>query len=369
MNKTISHFDINKLILNNIDLFLRYFQLELDSTSCKYFGPCPIHPNSDNPNALLLYKNSGIWMCNTHHCENIFNKSSLGFIRGLLSSKKRGWQDRADSSKMASVKETEDFSLKILNKSILPLIKTPNSVILIDRDKQDFIRQSRLLKKSHILFDINTFKQYCDIPSPYYINKGFSKEVLIKYHVGIMKKENHEFYGQTIVPILDHDENYVLGLTARNNNPLCLMCSYHHPIGTICLDKSSEFKMPKWNHNRGFNKQNHLFNYWIAKTCINNNHTLIITEGPTDCIRLEEAGICNSVAILGSSISQQQCTFIKRCNINKIIIATDNDEGGEIASESIIKNLGKDYEYSKLELPSNDIGDMSVQEIQELFNV
>lgn len=370
MAKTQFHFDIttlNKLILNNIQQFLTYFNVTLNNDNQKYYGCCPIHLGSDNPQALIMYKNSGIWLCTTHHCESTFAQTPIGFIRALLSSKKRGWENSGDAIKMASIKDATDFSIKFLNKDCKPLANNSNPTILIDREKSAFIRQSKLLKKSNILFDIDTFRRYCEIPSPYFVSKGYSPDILELYNVGIMKKQNHQFFNRTVVPIMDHQENYVIGLTARINHPQCLVCSYHHPIASKCLDKTSQFHTPKWEHNFGFAKQNHLFNYWHAKECINRNHSIIITEGPTDCIKLAEAGICNSVALLGSSISWHQSTFIKKCNINKIIIATDNDEGGEVAKESIIKNLGKNYTYTNIELPMNDLGDMNTKQIQELF--
>lgn len=367
--KTKYHFDIstiNKLILNNLEQFFKYFNLNLNSDNNKYYGPCPIHAQSDNPQAIIIYKNSGIWLCTTHGCEGTFSKGPIGLIRGLLSSQKRGWQESNNTDKVLSINDTINFTLKFLNKNCDDLVKTKTDDISYN-EKKSFIRQGYLLKKNKILFDIPTYQRYCEIPSPHFLSRGYSPEILIKYNIGIMKKKNHEFFDRTIVPIFDNWGEYIMGLTARINEPLCLVCSYHHPVGTKCIDKST-YMSPKWEHNFGFDKKSYLFNYWKAKDCINKFGKLIIVEGPMDCVRLQEADICYSVALLGSNISNQQCIFIKKCNIDTIIIATDNDEGGGIARESIMKNLGKNYKYINIDIPQNDIGDLSIKQVQELFN-
>jgi 5S rRNA maturation endonuclease (ribonuclease M5) len=368
--KKKSHFDyqtINSLILSNLEIFLKYFNISLNSDNKKYFGECPIHYNSDNPQALILYKNSGVWLCTTHHCEQTFQKFPIGFVRALLSSKKRGWQDIGDTNKVSSVQDAIDFSQKLLNKSCFDLNKTPKTDILIN-EKRNFIRQSSLIKQQKILFTLENYKKHCEIPSEYFISRGFTKSILEKYNIGTLKKHNHQFNNKTVVPILDYSNKYIIGLSARINHPYCLICNYYHSINTQCIDKSTKTKIVKWEHSYGFDKRNCLFNYCESKECINKYGKIIIVEGPMDCVKLAEANICYSVAILGSSISQQQCTFIKKCNIDTVIIATDNDEGGEIARDSIIKYLGKNYKYINIDIPKNDIGDLTIEEIQELFN-
>lgn len=69
--------DLSKKIIENFDDFIYFFDLDLiDNGSC-YIGSCPLHEGSDNQSAFIIYKNTGIWRCNTRGCHNCFKKTSL----------------------------------------------------------------------------------------------------------------------------------------------------------------------------------------------------------------------------------------------------------------------------------------------------
>lgn len=63
-------------------------------------------------------------------------------------------------------------------------------------------------------------------------------------------------------------------------------------------------------------------------------HTLIITEGFKACIWLLQHGWMNTVALMGSSLSDHQRNLIHRLN-SKIILFLDNDDPGQQATNDI----------------------------------
>lgn len=368
MTQTIpqSHSDANYLVKNHLESFLDYFNLELNNDSKKYSGVCPIHNNSDNQNAFIVYKNTGIWLCNTHHCHETFGKSAAGLIRALLSVYKRGWTE--DNGKpTATIAEAIAFIFSFLNKKTSEVIlerKQDESSI----EKNNFIRQVKLLKPVQILGTRDSFRQQCKIPSSYYLKRGYSSNVLDKYDVGIMQNPKSYFFNKTVVPIYDIYYQYIIGYTARVNFEKCLVCGAFHHFSDNCIDKQESYgKFTKWEHNHGFRKESTLYNYWYARDCINKNHRIILVEGPSDIWKLEMADICYGVAIFGSNLSTNQINLIKKSYIKDIWVVGDNDEAGEKASLQMERVLGNDFNYHKIELKSNDLGDMNIEDIRNIF--
>lgn len=360
-----SHSDANYLVKNNLETFINYFNLELNSDSKKYSGCCPIHSNSDNQNAFIVYKNTGIWLCNTHHCHETFGKSATGLIRALLSVFKRDWtEDNGQST--ASINEAIVFIFSLLNKRTSDvLIERKQDSISID--KSNFIRQVKLLKSTNTLGTRDSFRQQCQIPSDYFLKRGFSRDILDKYDIGIMKNPKSYFFNRTVVPIYDIYYQYIIGYTARVNLEKCLVCGAFHNFNDNCPEKQESYKFSKWEHNHNFRKENTLYNYWFARDCINQNKRIILVEGPSDVLRLEEAGICYSLAIFGSNLSTNQINLLKKSHIKDVWIVGDNDEAGQKACNQMERSLGEQFSFHRVELETNDVGDMKLEDIRNIF--
>lgn len=66
--------------------------------------------------------------------------------------------------------------------------------------------------------------------------------------------------------------------------------------------------------------------------------TLIITEGFKACIWLLQHGYSNTVALMGSSMSDHQRNLIHRLNA-RVILFLDNDDAGRKATDSISRSI------------------------------
>jgi len=55
---------------------------------------------------------------------------------------------------------------------------------------------------------------------------------------------------------------------------------------------------------------------------------LIVVEGPLDCIRLHQHGFANTIAILGSTLSEKQRTLIGQLRPSRIYLFLDRDAAG-----------------------------------------
>lgn len=348
--------ELSQNILNNFTSIAQNLDLNLNERSDCFCGCCPIHEGSDNPNAFVMYKNTGVWMCLTHGCHKIFRQTPIGFIRGVLSSN-NGWKNYTDANKICSFDETVAKIHQIIGGQAIcknktrSIIKTPSEVYE---------------EQSH---SIDAFRQQICCPSKYYMQRGFDETILRKFLVGENLRHDTPMKNRVLVPIFDENLQHIVGCTARTLFDKCIVCGGFHPNKETCPDPKMEPKAyQKWSHNKGFKKTRYLYNFWNVKNTYEKyNKDIILVEGPSEVWKLEEAGILNSMAIFGSGITGHQIDLVSRLTPSRIITIMDSDEGGLHAEESCLEAFKNRYKIECIMPSKNDLGDMSKQEIFELF--
>lgn len=351
-------------ICDNIESLLDSFDIDYKINHKMITMCCPIH-DGDNPSAINLYPEGesyrGNWKCRTHNCEKIFKGSVIGFIRGLISNKKYGWRKQGDN--MCSFKEAVEFATKFINKDLSDI-----KISKVDRDKKQFScvvnylssskdnNNSPKINRQQIIKTLN-------IPASYYVNRGFSSEILTKYDVGLCTNPQKEMRDRIVVPIYDISYQYMVGCTGRSVYEKCESCkSYHNPENN-CPDPDDRWKYSKWKHNTDLKSQNHLYNLWFAKDHIMKTHTAIIVESPGNVWKLEENGIHNSVGIFGSSMSDRQKILLDSSGAMNLVLLTDNDEAGQKAAEQIKSKCQNTYRIFIPQISKPDVGEMTSEEI------
>ena len=106
-----------------------------------------------------------------------------------------------------------------------------------------------------------------------------------------------------------------------------------------------------------------------AKTLFNLNRIkaadrVYVVESSFDAIRLDQVGF-PAVATLGANVSNAQIELLQKY-FNNIIIIADNDEAGGNMKKKIIEKLGSRVSVIQLNKEYKDIGDMDDKSIQEL---
>lgn len=350
-------------VCDNIESLFDLFGLEYKYNYKMITMCCPIH-GGDNPSALNLYPTGdnyrGNWKCRTHNCEKTFKGSVIGFIRGVISSQKYGWQKSGDQQ--CSFAEAVEFATKFINKDISS-IKVSKS----DREKKQFASvvgylNNNTQNEEHYVTRQQIVKSL-NIPAQYYLDRKYSKDILIKYDVGLCEKENKEMYNRIVVPVYNVDYTYMVGCTGRSIFEKCDNCKSHHNPSESCPDKDNSWKFCKWKHNYEFKSQNHLYNLWFAKKHIMQTSTAIIVESPGNVWRLEENGIHNSVAIFGSSMSDRQKILLDSSGAMNLVILTDNDDAGHKAAEQIKNKCQNTYRIFIPKISKSDVGEMGINEI------
>ena len=103
-----------------------------------------------------------------------------------------------------------------------------------------------------------------------------------------------------------------------------------------------------------FKKGQLLYHYHIAKEECRKNSSVIVMEGFMDVIRASTIGIKNTVALMGTALTNEQIALLKRLS-NNIILCLDGDDPGQAAT---IKNgnilLEQGIETKVIVLPNPD---------------
>ena len=349
---------LSRIAVEYLDQIYDYFGVEpsyKNNTVVK--STCFIH-GGDNDTALNVYPNGDFcvhYKCRTHQCEDHFGTSFISLIRGALSRFKYKWKKVGDRE--ASFNESVEFLLNFTKQNFDSLEKNNISGV----EKMKFCGMINRFEKPNVSVGKQITRDFyrtnVEIPSQYYLKRGYSIEVLDKYDVGTCKKRGKFLYNRAVVPIYNEDYEYILGFTGRSIFPMCGECkNYHNPDQECSI-------FPKWKHTSGFNKQNCLYNYWYAKEYILESNAIILVESPGNVWRLEEAGIHNSVAIFGTALNDNQKKLIDESGAMSIVCLLDNDEAGRKGMEKIQEQCSKMYRLYFPNIDENDIGDMKIDKV------
>lgn len=116
-----------------------------------------------------------------------------------------------------------------------------------------------------------------------------------------------------------------------------------------------------FKNSTGLPKSKVLFNLNRSK-----HRKIVVVESSFDAIRLWQLGI-PAVATLGATVSRGQISLLQKY-ASSIIVCPDSDEAGKKLGEKIIKFINnKSIEFVQLN-KGKDIGDLSDNEIVDLFN-
>lgn len=158
----------------------------------------------------------------------------------------------------------------------------------------------------------------------YLTSKGYTEEEL--FESGLLSKSSKsdrffdKFRDRVMFPIFDYKGN-VIGFGGRvmdDGQPKYL----NSPDSEI------------------FNKRYNLYGLNFARKHLGNQKTLILVEGYMDLISLYQFGIKNTVATLGTALTDEQAGLIKRY-ADTLVLSYDSDQAGINASMRAIEILEK----------------------------
>jgi 5S rRNA maturation endonuclease (ribonuclease M5) len=354
---------LGELVALRSEELIDVLNCSLERSGNKFVGPCPIH-GGDNCSALNLYPEpkdyipAGYWKCRTHHCENIFKKTIIGFARGVLSHNLYRWTKPGD--KMATFPETIEWLCKFVGQDLNSIKIDPAEV---ERRKfssmVERIDGTACKRKDGV--DRKTVRTHLEIPAEYYLNRGYSKEVLEKYDVGLCSKPGREMYNRIVTPVYDNSGTIMIGCAGRSIADECPECKSYH-VG-VCPEPQYRWLYGKWKNSKNFSTGSCLYNYWEARKAIKETGMVVLVEGPGDIWRLVMAGVNNGVALFGTELTDEQEIILESSGAMTVVLLLDNDEPGHTAMEEIKRKLSRSYKIIMPKIPAKDVGDMQVNEI------
>jgi hypothetical protein len=355
---------LQRMVCLRMDDLLADLGVSLVRSRRMYVGPCPVH-GGDNPMALNLYHSGdimpGYWRCNTRHCEKSWKKTVVGFVRGVLSAQRRRALGFTDAVK---------YLCAFVGKTRLSEIEPDFE----GWEKADFARSVATLTRGpeqgsqQALPGLTraTVRKWLQIPAEYFLRRGWGREVLDRYDVGLYPAQGRPLSGRVAVPVYDEDYRGVLGFTARSVLERCGSCGLYHP-GDCPAEVDARKRYSKWTNTDGLPRESALYNYWFAKKEIARAGVAVLVEGPGEAWRLAEAGIECGLAMLGAELADAQQVALERSGAMAVVVATNMDEAGRAAAEAIRKRLGRAFRVRVADLPANDLGDMAPADVAALL--
>jgi DNA primase len=292
-----------------IGAILSHYRLDLHlkQRGDQLFGPCPLH-GGDNQTAFRVDLRRGLWRCFTA-CGG---GDQVELIRKI---------ERCSFREAARHLQHLAAALPKTPPVISPAIPSP------ERAFTPFTRSLALNPRCHFLQNI----------------KAISPATAACFEAGISSSSS---FLKNMVAVRLHD---MVG------NPLGY-CGRR-------LDSNEAARFGKWRFPKNFPKTQILYNAHRA-SCFQ-ARGIVLVECPWAVMRIAQAGFPNTVALLGTALSQIQMNWLS--NASFILLLLDGDPAGQKAAASILNTLGPSVKILKHRLADNmepeDLPESALQSI------
>lgn len=125
-------------------------------------------------------------------------------------------------------------------------------------------------------------------------------------------------------------------------------------FGGRILPDTSWKEAPKYlnsDESSVFHKSRLCFGLAWAREAIKKSGVVLVTEGYTDCLKLQQAGMMNVVATLGTALTESHVTLLKRLAQRVVLVYDGDDPGKKAAERALTKFLAQDVDLRILTLP------------------
>lgn len=201
----------------------------------------------------------------------------------------------------------------------------------------------------------------------YLLERGFTPETVKKFRLGyhpeaadwLMQRTNGRFRPEQLeaarlIKNSDYGNGYYGEFRDRVVFPICDERGRTVAFGGRILPTSSLSQNAKYYNSREsavFPKSRLVYGLNWARDAIKEAGFAVVVEGYADCVKLHQAGFGNTLATLGTSLTETQVSVMKRFT-PRIVLLYDGDEAGVRASRRAVGLfLAQDVELRVLVLP------------------
>ena len=274
-----------------------------------YFGVCPFH--DDTSPSLCVSREKQIYTCFSCHATGNVFKFLMDYDKMSFQSCLKYLGDRAGVAvKIFSSAKIEKYS-KYYDIYNLALRYYQNNLMTDFGDNARKYLSARSLGEDVIKeFQIGLSLDKHDDLTKLLTKKDYSLVDLNK--IGLTN-DSHDVYSNRIMfPLYDLDGR-VVGFSGR------------------IYDSSSDNKYVNTKETPIFKKGENLYHYHIARSEARDKKYVIVMEGFMDVIRASTIGVRNTVALMGTALTDEQIKLIKRLS-DKIVLCLDGDDPGRAAA-------------------------------------
>ena len=298
-----------------------------------FFGVCPFHDDS-NP-SLCVSREKQIYTCFSCHATGnvytiIMNYDNIGFREALkylgdkVGVNVSSINIQKKSTKFDKFYEAYNFSVKYFQNN---LSSTKGKAA------RNYLSNRGINEATIKEFEIGLSLDTRDDLTKLLVNKKYDLGELNR--IGL-SSDDHDIYNDRIMFPLYNVSGQVVGFSGRIYND------------------NGQNKYLNTKETDIFKKGEMLYHYHIAREECRLQKSVIVMEGFMDVIRASTIGIKNTVALMGTALTNNQFNLIKRLS-NNIILCLDGDEPGVHAMLSIGDHLlEQGVEVKVVVLPNDD---------------
>ena len=297
---------------NIVDIISSY--VPLTQKGKNYFGVCPFH--EDHSPSMSVSEEKQIYKC--------FSCGAAGNVFTFV-------------SEYENVKFLEAVKI-VADKCGIPFHGT------IKKEKPKNNEQEYEIMNLALKFYQNNLNSKEGIKAKKYLRvRNLDEDVIKEFDLGLALGGNYSLNKLLTNKKYSLDVIERLGLVNQNNGYVNdvfqrrIMFPIHDLEGNVVgftgriYEDTNQAKYINSKESNIFKKGQILFNYHRAKQEIKRKKEVILVEGNMDAIRMFAIGIKNVVALMGTSLTEEQVAIIKSLRA-KIILMFDNDSAGEIAT-------------------------------------
>jgi DNA primase len=185
------------------------------------------------------------------------------------------------------------------------------------------------------------------------IDEGFTEETLLKFEVGFDR-----LHQRITFPIRDMEGNLV-GISGRT-----VIDAY--PRYKIYEDEYKDFEMLPRHLEKKYLWNAHLVYPEVFYKPRTRETYVVLVEGFKACMWLSQAGITNPMALLGSSMSEEQVWTLERLGA-KVYIWLDNDLAGKSGCQKIGHRLSRSLDVYMVNYNEPQPSDVPLEEVPKLI--
>ena len=298
-----------------------------------FFGVCPFHDDS-NP-SMCVSREKQIYTCfSCHATGNVYtflmNYEHIDFREAL---RYLGEKVGVNVSSVNIVKKTTKFDHLYEAYNFAVKYFQNNLSASVGKEARAYLSKRGINEEAIKEFEIGLSLESRDDLTKLLVSKKYELSTLNR--IGL-SSDDHDIYDDRIMFPLYDVSGQVVGFSGR-----------------IYKDVDQN-KYLNTKETDIFKKGEMLYHYHVAREECRLKKSVIVMEGFMDVIRASIVGVKNTVALMGTALTNNQFNLIKRLS-NNIILCLDGDDPGVKAMLSIGEHLlDEGVEVKVVVLPDND---------------